>query len=170
MFDEYFNSPSSVVSPVPAAPAPRPVDLTGSPSLTSIDQDAPSTSTPLITHETQSTVIFEGVEEQLQPAPFDDDPFLDILTSEPSSQESSSIVQPTNPPFEHINKWMKNHPLENVIGNLSRPISTRKKLQYDAMWCFFDAFLTLVETKNLKEALLQSSWIDAMQEEIHEFE
>ncbi|GKE25331.1 retrovirus-related pol polyprotein from transposon TNT 1-94 [Tanacetum coccineum] len=76
MFDEYFNSPSSVVSPVPAAPAPIPVDLTGSPSLTSIDQDAPSTSTPSITHETQSTVISEGVEEQS---------FLDILTSEPSS-------------------------------------------------------------------------------------
>ncbi|GJW75414.1 hypothetical protein Tco_0134784 [Tanacetum coccineum] len=61
---------------IPAAPAPIPVDLTGSPSLTSIDQDAPSTSTPSITHETQSTVISEGVEEQS---------FLDILTSEPSS-------------------------------------------------------------------------------------
>ncbi|GJY38967.1 retrovirus-related pol polyprotein from transposon TNT 1-94 [Tanacetum coccineum] len=36
------------------------------------------------------------------------------------------------------------------------------------MWCFFDAFLTSVELKNFKEALLESSWIDAMQEEIHE--
>ncbi|GKG27344.1 hypothetical protein Tco_0403047 [Tanacetum coccineum] len=36
-----------------------------------------------------------SVEGQLQQAPFDDDPFLDILTFEPSSQESSSIVQPT---------------------------------------------------------------------------
>ncbi|GJW75415.1 hypothetical protein Tco_1436844 [Tanacetum coccineum] len=60
--------------------------------------------------------------------------------------------------------------LENVIGNLSRPVSTRKKLQSDAMWCFFDAFLTSVKTKNFKEALLESSWIVAMQEEIHEFE
>ncbi|GJX31277.1 hypothetical protein Tco_0241132, partial [Tanacetum coccineum] len=42
-------------------------------------------------------------------------------------------------------------------------------LQTDAMWCFFDAFLTSVEPKNFKEALLESSWIDAMQEEIHKF-
>ncbi|GJS98874.1 retrovirus-related pol polyprotein from transposon TNT 1-94 [Tanacetum coccineum] len=42
MFDEYFNPPSSVVSPVPVAVAPRDVDIAGSPSLTTIDQDAPS--------------------------------------------------------------------------------------------------------------------------------
>ncbi|GJU52952.1 hypothetical protein Tco_1226666 [Tanacetum coccineum] len=88
---------------------------------------------------------------------------------QPSSQESSSIIQPANPPFEHISKWTKNHHLENVIGNPSRPVSTRRQLQIDAMWCFFDAFLTSVEPKNFKEALLESSWIDAMQEEIHEF-
>ncbi|GJR79641.1 retrovirus-related pol polyprotein from transposon TNT 1-94 [Tanacetum coccineum] len=58
----------------------------------------------------------------------------------------------------------------NVIGNPSRPVSTRKQLETDAMWCYFDAFLTSVEPKNFKEAMLESSWIDAMQEEIHEFE
>ncbi|GJZ81493.1 hypothetical protein Tco_0646487 [Tanacetum coccineum] len=42
IFDEYFNPPSSVVSPVPIATAPRAVDITGSPSSTTIDQDAPS--------------------------------------------------------------------------------------------------------------------------------
>ncbi|GKB22397.1 hypothetical protein Tco_0861798 [Tanacetum coccineum] len=41
-----------------------------------------------------------------------------------SSQESSSIMQPTNPPFDHISKWMKIHPLENVISNPSRPVLT----------------------------------------------
>ncbi|GKC91317.1 hypothetical protein Tco_1151966 [Tanacetum coccineum] len=35
---------------------------------------------------------------------FDNDPFLDILTSIPTSQESSLTVQPTNPPFDHISK------------------------------------------------------------------
>nr|GEY61638.1 hypothetical protein [Tanacetum cinerariifolium] len=42
MFDEYFNSPQSVVSPVPIAAAPRPVNPTGTPLSTSIEQDAPS--------------------------------------------------------------------------------------------------------------------------------
>ncbi|GJX83614.1 integrase, catalytic region, zinc finger, CCHC-type containing protein [Tanacetum coccineum] len=126
MFDEFFNPPSSVVSLVSAAAAPRPINPT-------------------------------GVEEHLQQAPFTDDPFLDILTLEPSSQESTSIVQPTNPPFEHIRKWTKIHSLENVIGNPSRPVSTCKQLETNAMRCFFDAFLTSIKPKNFKEVLLGSS-------------
>ncbi|GKF59685.1 hypothetical protein Tco_0176471, partial [Tanacetum coccineum] len=43
MFDEYFNPPTIIVSPVPVAAAPRAVDLADSPMSTSIDQDAPST-------------------------------------------------------------------------------------------------------------------------------
>ncbi|GJV63578.1 retrovirus-related pol polyprotein from transposon TNT 1-94 [Tanacetum coccineum] len=42
MFDEFFNPPLSVVSPVPVATTPRHVDPTGSPLSTLIDQDAPS--------------------------------------------------------------------------------------------------------------------------------
>nr|GEU56389.1 integrase, catalytic region, zinc finger, CCHC-type, peptidase aspartic, catalytic [Tanacetum cinerariifolium] len=128
MSDEYFNPPSNVVSLVPAAVAPRHADPTGSPLSTSIDQDAPFNSTSSKIQETQSLVISKGVEEHIQLAPFDDDLFLDILTSEPSSQESSSIVKPVNPPFEHISKWTKNHLLENVIGNPSRHVSIRKQL------------------------------------------
>ncbi|GKA30869.1 retrovirus-related pol polyprotein from transposon TNT 1-94 [Tanacetum coccineum] len=105
MFDEYFNPPLSVVSPVLAAAAPRHADLTDLPSSNSIDQNAPSTSIPSTTHETHS-------------------------------QESLSNLKPLDhQPLEHITKWTKIHLLSNVI-----------------------------------EALLESSWIDAMQEEIHEFE
>ncbi|GKD68263.1 hypothetical protein Tco_1322353, partial [Tanacetum coccineum] len=71
-------------------------------------------------------------------------------------------------PLELIGKWTKE--LSNMIGNLSRLVSTRKQLETDAMWCYFDAFLTSVELKNFKEAMLESSWIEAMQEEIHRFE
>ncbi|GKC14893.1 retrovirus-related pol polyprotein from transposon TNT 1-94 [Tanacetum coccineum] len=70
MFDEYFNPSPSVVSLVFVVAAPRPDDPLGLPSSTSIDQDAPSTSTSSTIQETQSPVIFEGVEEQLQPAQF----------------------------------------------------------------------------------------------------
>ncbi|GJY55372.1 retrovirus-related pol polyprotein from transposon TNT 1-94 [Tanacetum coccineum] len=72
-----------IVSPVPTAAAPRHADLTSLPSSTSIDQAAPSASTSSIIQETLSSVISKGVEEQSQPAHFVDDPFLDILTSEP---------------------------------------------------------------------------------------
>nr|GEY66721.1 hypothetical protein [Tanacetum cinerariifolium] len=66
--------------------------------------------------------------------------------------------------------WTKDHPIINVISDPSRSVSTRKKHKTNAMWCYFDAFLTLVEPINFKQAMTEPSWINAMQEEIHEFE
>ncbi|GJV60653.1 hypothetical protein Tco_1466753 [Tanacetum coccineum] len=51
---------------------------------------------------------------------------------------------------------------ENVIGDPSRSVSTRKKLKIGAKWCYFDAFLTSVEPKNFKEEITEPSWIDAI--------
>nr|GEZ31083.1 retrovirus-related Pol polyprotein from transposon TNT 1-94 [Tanacetum cinerariifolium] len=57
MFDEYFNPPPSVAFLVPKVITSEPADLTGLPSLTIIDQDAPSTSTLQTPQETQPLVI-----------------------------------------------------------------------------------------------------------------
>ncbi|GJR42696.1 hypothetical protein Tco_1310799 [Tanacetum coccineum] len=75
MFDEYFNPSSSVVSRGLPVVAPQAADTIGTPLSTSIDQDAPSISTLSTTYETQSLFLFQGVEKQLQPAQFDNDPF-----------------------------------------------------------------------------------------------
>ncbi|GKD91431.1 retrovirus-related pol polyprotein from transposon TNT 1-94, partial [Tanacetum coccineum] len=98
IFDEY--PPKSVVSTVPVATAPRPADPTGTPLSTSIHQDVPSASTSSTQEQLLSPVISKVVEEQLQPAQFDNDPFQDILTKEPNSQESSLNVQQANLLFE----------------------------------------------------------------------
>nr|GFB88970.1 hypothetical protein [Tanacetum cinerariifolium] len=58
----------------------------------------------------------------------------------------------------------------NIIGQLSRPVSTRLQLHEKALFCYYDDFLTSVEPKTYKEALTQSCWIEAMQEELNEFE
>ncbi|GJV37142.1 hypothetical protein Tco_1409619 [Tanacetum coccineum] len=60
----------------------------------------------------------------------------------------------------------KDHPLENIIGELARPVSTRLQLHEQALFCYYDAFLTAVEPKTHKDALTQSSWIEATQEEL----
>nr|GEX64826.1 hypothetical protein [Tanacetum cinerariifolium] len=67
-------------------------------------------------------------------------------------------------------KWTKDHPLENIIGQLTRPVSTRLQLHEQAFFYYYDAFLTSVEPKTYKDALTQSCWIKAMQEELNEFE
>ncbi|GJQ97547.1 integrase, catalytic region, zinc finger, CCHC-type containing protein [Tanacetum coccineum] len=133
MFNEYFNPPPSAVSLVPVADAPRAVDIVGSPSSTTIDQDAPSISTSSTNQQEQSFIISQGVEELIPNAHFDDpchEPLHDVSTS----QESSLNVQSCHSPLELIGKWTKDHPLANVIGNPSRPVSTRKQLKADAIW------------------------------------
>ncbi|GKD41334.1 hypothetical protein Tco_1261541 [Tanacetum coccineum] len=86
-----------------------------------------------------------------------------------TSQGSSSNIRASHTLFELIGRWTKDHPITNVIGDPSYSVSTRKQLKTNTMWCYFDAFLTSVEPKNFKQAMTKPSWIDAMQEEIHEF-
>ncbi|GJR47418.1 retrovirus-related pol polyprotein from transposon TNT 1-94 [Tanacetum coccineum] len=131
MFDEFFNPPLSVVSPVPVAPAPRPVDIIGSPVSTSINQDAPSTSNPSSQEQEQSPIIFQGVEESLKTPHFHDDPLQETLHEDSTSQGSSSNVRPSHTPFELLGRWTKNHPIANVIGDPSHPVSIRKLLKTD---------------------------------------
>ncbi|GJZ82642.1 retrovirus-related pol polyprotein from transposon TNT 1-94, partial [Tanacetum coccineum] len=152
------------------AAAPRAVVLADSSVSTSIDQDAPSSSTPSTQEQEQSPNISQGFEESPKTPIFCDDPFNESPHEESIPQGSSSNVRHTHTLFKHLGKWTKDHPIENIIGDPSRSVSMRKQLQTDAMWCFFDAFLTSVEPKNFKQAMTEPSWIDAMQEEIHEFE
>ncbi|GJY61214.1 retrovirus-related pol polyprotein from transposon TNT 1-94 [Tanacetum coccineum] len=100
-----------------------------------------------------------------------DSPSTTTVTEEASSSGTVNVnpTQQNNPPIVHGQKWTKDHPLENVIGDLNRPISTRRQLKTDVMWCFFNEFLENVEPKNFKEAVQYHCWIDAMQEETHEF-
>ncbi|GJZ71836.1 retrovirus-related pol polyprotein from transposon TNT 1-94 [Tanacetum coccineum] len=65
----------------------------GSPSSTTIDQDALSTSTSQTNQETLSPVIPLGVEEashDIKVAHMDNNPYVDFPTPEPSSEESST--------------------------------------------------------------------------------
>ncbi|GKG12131.1 hypothetical protein Tco_0346368, partial [Tanacetum coccineum] len=78
-------------------------------------------------------------------------------------QASSSNVRQIHTPFKHLGRWTKDHPIANVIDDPSRSVSTRKQLEIDAMWCYFDAFLTSIEPKNFKQVMIEPSWIDAMQ-------
>nr|GFB79407.1 integrase, catalytic region, zinc finger, CCHC-type, peptidase aspartic, catalytic [Tanacetum cinerariifolium] len=186
MFDELLNPPPSVVTQAPEVIAPIAEvipqvdeDSTSSPSSTTVDQDAPLTSKSLTTIKIQSSVIPLDVEDDnldIEVAHMGNDPLLGVPIPEVTSAQSSSttspqsIVQTNHPMTHHNSKWTKDHPLNNIIGQLSRPVSTRLQLHEQAFFCYYDAFLTSVEPKMYKEALTQSCWIEAMQEELNEFE
>ncbi|GJT03587.1 retrovirus-related pol polyprotein from transposon TNT 1-94 [Tanacetum coccineum] len=117
-----------------------------------------------------SPIISQGFEESPKTPTFHDDPLNESPNEDSTPQGSSSNVRQIHTPFEHLDRWTKDHPIANVVGDPSRSVSTSKQLETDAMWCYFDAFITSVEPKNFKQAMTEPSWIDTMQEEIHEFE
>nr|GFA70042.1 retrotransposon protein, putative, Ty1-copia subclass [Tanacetum cinerariifolium] len=173
------NQAPEVIAPIPDVIPPVQDDSTSSPSSTTIDQDAPSLSKSHTTAETQSSVIPKDVEEEnldIEVAHIGNDPLLGVPIPVVISAQSSTIVsprhivQPDHPISQHTSKWTKDHPLNNIIGQLSRPISTRLQLHEQALFCYYDAFLTSVEPKTYKDALTQSCWIEAIQEELNEFE
>ncbi|GJV80166.1 retrovirus-related pol polyprotein from transposon TNT 1-94 [Tanacetum coccineum] len=186
MFDESLNPQPyvdlhapEVIATIPEVVAPEHAVSTGSPSSTTVDQDAPSPSNSHTTQATQTPIISHDVEEEnhdIEVAHMGNDPYFGIPIPEVSPDPSSSsdvihtIVPPDHQVSEHNSKWTKDHPLENIIGALDRPVSTRLQLHEQALFCYYDAFLTSVEPKNYKDALTQACWIEAMQEELHEFE
>ncbi|GJY64600.1 retrovirus-related pol polyprotein from transposon TNT 1-94 [Tanacetum coccineum] len=62
-------------------------------------------------------------------------------------------------------KESRNHPLENVIGNLNQR-TLRSQVQNQSN---FFCFISTIEPKNVNEALTDESWIVAMQEELNQF-
>ncbi|GJV45151.1 hypothetical protein Tco_1429687 [Tanacetum coccineum] len=64
VFGEFYSPPASVSSLVPVEEALAPVELTGSPSSTTVDQDAPSLSTSQTTPQLQSQEIPLSAEEE----------------------------------------------------------------------------------------------------------
>ncbi|GKF95872.1 hypothetical protein Tco_0288607 [Tanacetum coccineum] len=96
MFDEYMEPPcvDRPVSPTLAVSVP--VNSAGTPSSTTIDQDAPSPSHSPSSSALQSLSFQQGViaestsmENNLL-APVDNNPFVNVFAPEPSSKASSS--------------------------------------------------------------------------------
>ncbi|GJV74443.1 hypothetical protein Tco_1506027 [Tanacetum coccineum] len=182
MFDEY-PEPPRIERPVsPALAVSIPVNSAGTPSSPTIDQDAPSPSHSPSSLELRSPCLQQGVAAEstiMEENPFalvDNDPFVNVFALEPSSEASSSkdvcLADSTHvsQPHHHLGKWSKDHPLDNVIGNPSRLVSTRKQLTTDALWCLYNSVLSKVKPKNFKSAITEDCWFQAMQDEIHEFD
>ncbi|GJU11815.1 retrovirus-related pol polyprotein from transposon TNT 1-94 [Tanacetum coccineum] len=105
MFDEYLE-PSRVERPVsPALAVPVPVNSAGTPSSTTIDQDALSPSHSPSSSTLQSPSVHQDVAAEstiMEENPFalvDNDPFINIFSLEPTSDASSSgmLVQQNQP-------------------------------------------------------------------------
>ncbi|KAJ9565617.1 hypothetical protein OSB04_001583 [Centaurea solstitialis] len=92
------------------------------------------------------------------------------IPSEPSTTASVDIIEPTSvndqTPLPHTVKWTRSHPIELIIGD---PTSTVKTRAATANECNFSVFLTDTEPTRVSDALQDSDWVTAMQEELNQF-
>nr|GEX06658.1 hypothetical protein [Tanacetum cinerariifolium] len=140
------------------------------PSTSIQSTSAPSTHTNVHDEENNNDQAEEG--EHVQ-----DDEFTNSFcapaqeVAESSSHNIGNTNVPTfNQPHVSEYRWTKDRPLDQVRGNPSRPVQTRRQLATDPEMCMFALTVSTAEPKNIKEAMADSAWIEAMQEELHQFD
>ncbi|GJZ86792.1 putative ribonuclease H-like domain-containing protein [Tanacetum coccineum] len=188
MFSELLNGNSPVVSKSSAVhaadnPDKRQQHNTTHTSTTTDVADPP----PLNIHSTHQTptqvptvTAPENIiqaETNTENAQFDDDEFINIFSTpvQEQGETSSRHVDSSNMHtfYQHhpsAQRWTKDHPLEQVIGNPSQSVRTRRQLETDGEMCMFALTVSRTEPKNIKEAMADSAWIESMQEELHQFD
>ncbi|GJW62126.1 putative ribonuclease H-like domain-containing protein [Tanacetum coccineum] len=132
---------------------------------TSDEQTYPISLTEADEFNQEDTADFDG---NLQFVPYNPPSHEEIESSttalEPSNVQNFHQVQPST----HI--WTKDHPLDQVIGDPSKPVMTRQRLHTDSEVCMYALTVSTIEPKNIKEAMADHSWIESMQDELNQFE
>ncbi|GJU78123.1 gag-pol polyprotein [Tanacetum coccineum] len=97
-----------------------------------------------------------------------------LLKRDLSKVESSTALDPSNmhefhqvQPSTYI--WIKAHSLKQVIGDPSKPLMTRNRIKTDHEVCMYALTVSINVTKNINEVMSDHSWIESMQDELHQF-
>nr|GEZ71738.1 hypothetical protein [Tanacetum cinerariifolium] len=179
MFDELLNGSSKVVSKsstVSAADAPYQRQYHTTP-LNIHTAHVPTCQVPTLAPTVISSENINQAETYAKNDQIIDDEFINIFSTPVQDQGEMSLrhVDSLNMhtfyqryPSEH--RWTKDHPLEQVIRNPSESVRTRRQLESDTEMCMFALTVSRTEHKNIKEAMADSSWIESMQEELHQFD
>nr|GFB66973.1 hypothetical protein [Tanacetum cinerariifolium] len=180
MFDELLNGPPQVVSKSSAVTtADESIQCQQQHTTSLVNHTTHEQSCQVQSHESTVTSN-ENINQAETHAENDqvvDDEFINIFSTlvQDQGETSSRHIDSSNMhtfyqryPSEH--RWTKDHPLEQVIGNPSQSIRTRRQLESDAEMCMFALTMSRTEPKNIKEAMANSACIDSMQEELHQFD
>nr|GFB60777.1 Gag-Pol polyprotein [Tanacetum cinerariifolium] len=138
---------------------------------------APTCQVPFLEPSVSSSENINQAETYAKNDQVADDEFINIFCTpvQDQGETSSRHVDSSNMhtfyqryPSKH--RWIKDHPLQQVIGNPSQYIRTRRQLESDAEMCMFALTVSQTEPKNIKEAMADLAWIESMQEELHQFD
>nr|GEV19582.1 hypothetical protein [Tanacetum cinerariifolium] len=126
----------------------------------------------------QAHLQSKTVADNVPNAMFDGNSFVNPFANPSTSAADSSSSQNVDPsnmhtfyqPYPHEFQWTKDHPLEQVIRETSRPVLTRKQLRFDGDMCMYALTVSTMEPKNVKEAMTDPAWIESMQDELLQME
>ena len=92
-----------------------------------------------------------------------DDDEAKIISEQSMPKENERSIQSTS---IIPSRLLKNHTLDNVIGDITSGVMTRKQVQN---LCAHYSFVSQIEPKNFLEAETKSEWIETIQEELNQF-
>nr|GEY18318.1 hypothetical protein [Tanacetum cinerariifolium] len=93
----------------------------------------------------------------------------EFFTTEEEHLQDDKFTNPFCTPVQEVAE-PSSHNIEKVRGNPSKPVQTRRQLATDPEMCMFALTISTAKPKNIKEAMAGSAWIEAMQEELHQFD
>nr|GFB85694.1 Gag-Pol polyprotein [Tanacetum cinerariifolium] len=146
MFDELLNGSSKVVSKssaVSTVDAPNQHQQPTTP-LNNHTTPAPTCQNLPITTSVISSENITQAEPHAENAQVADDEFINIFSTpvQDQGETSSRHVDSSNmhtfyQRYPSEQRWTKDHPLEQVVGNPSQYVKTRRQLESDAEMCMF---------------------------------
>ncbi|KAJ9545588.1 hypothetical protein OSB04_025295 [Centaurea solstitialis] len=155
------TTPSFEVSPTSSIPCSDLPSLVSSPSSSPIVMDTLHPDIIVDSHD-QSSSHEVGHNDSI---PEGHEPVTMHPTSTDNILEPSTVNDQT--PLPHIAKWTKDHPIDLIIGDPTSGVQTRAA---SANECNFSVFLSNIEPTRVFDALQDSDWVTAMQEELNQFE
>jgi hypothetical protein len=126
-------------------------------------QDQPSSSTqasPPTQNEAEAQV--DEVEDQANEPPQDEgnDQGGDINDQDKEDEEQ-------RPPHQRVHQAIqRDHPIDTILGDIHKGVTTRSRV---AHFCEHYSFVSSIEPHRVEEALQDSNWVVAMQEELNNF-
>ncbi|GJW31980.1 retrovirus-related pol polyprotein from transposon TNT 1-94 [Tanacetum coccineum] len=123
-------------------------------------EDSPSTSLIIVdTHEAPHVVTTSDEQNSL----------IALQESDEFNQEASADfdVIPIQP---STHSWTKDHPLDQVIGDPSKPVMTRQRLHIDSKVCMYALTISTIEPKKHQKLCVDHSLYLSLSDGLNQFE
>jgi hypothetical protein len=126
------------------------------------DQPSSSTQTSPPTQDEDQAQNDEGEDQEVEPPQEESNDQGGDAHNQYEEDE-----QATRPPHPRVHQAIqRDHPVNTILGDIQKGVTTRSRV---AHFCEHYSFVSSIEPHKVEEALQDSGWVVAMQEELNNF-